>query len=110
MISGADGTFFYRKRSKKDTEETHVLSYFIPSWNGKYVAYGMTADGSENTTPYILLNTQTLERIDQPISKVTYKNYGFWLPDGRAFFYTRGQIMPAGTPETKRYKKAKPVC
>jgi len=28
----------------------HALNYFVPSWDGRYVAYGMSAGGSEDAS------------------------------------------------------------
>ena len=35
----------------------HAINYFMPSWDGHYVAYGISVGGSENATLYVLDTT-----------------------------------------------------
>jgi len=52
--------------------------------DGQYVAYGISAGGSEDATLYVL-KTNTGEQIDQPINRVQYGLIS-WLDDGSGFY------------------------
>lgn len=67
---------------------THVsLDWWLPSPDGVYVVYGLSAAGSENSTAQVLeVATGTIlpERID----RAQYANPS-WLPDSSGFFFNR---------------------
>jgi prolyl oligopeptidase len=66
----------------------HVsLDWWVPSPDGRYVVYGLSPAGSENSVLHILdveTNTVLPERIDR-----TQYASASWLPDGSGFFFNR---------------------
>jgi len=86
---------------KQETGKPHAINRFIPSWDGKYVTYGISASGSEETSLYII-DTETLKDVDEPISRLHFG--GIWLPDNQSFFYTRRQEMKEGMAVTEKYQ------
>ena len=76
--------------------KTHfALDFFTPSWDGRYVAYGISEGGSENSVLRVLevATGKTLaEKIDRTSNSVIA-----WRPDNRSFFYLR---YAKPTPET----------
>ncbi|BAZ67368.1 MAG: prolyl oligopeptidase family serine peptidase [Pelatocladus maniniholoensis HA4357-MV3] len=89
---------------KQETGNPHAINCFIPSWDGKYVNYSISANGSEEASLYVI-NTETLENIDKPISRLHWG--GVWLPDNQSFVYTRDQEMKEGMAKTQKYQKSK---
>jgi prolyl oligopeptidase len=87
-----------------DTQRTgvpHAVNYFTPSWDGKHVAYGMSAGGSEDASLYILnINDGTL--VGAPIPRVQEALVS-WLPDSKSFTYNQFKELKPGQPETETY-------
>jgi prolyl oligopeptidase len=92
---------FWQESGKK-----HALTDFKPSWDGKYIIYLASANGSEEASLYVI-DTQTLENIDQPISRIVAFTDGIcWLPDSKSFFYHRLQGLREGMTSTEKYQKS----
>ncbi|HEY9637447.1 MAG TPA: prolyl oligopeptidase family serine peptidase [Coleofasciculaceae cyanobacterium] len=89
---------------KQETGKPHAINRFIPSWDGKYVTYGISASGSEEASLYVM-NTETLKNVDQAISRLHFG--GVWLPDNQSFLYTRHQEMKASMAKTQKNKNSK---
>jgi prolyl oligopeptidase len=87
---------------EKETGRPHALNYFSPSPDGRYVAYGISAAGSEDAAIHVI-ETATLKRASGPIERAQYPNIS-WHPDSRSFFYLRQQELKPGMPATDRYK------
>ena len=90
---------------QKENGKPHAINYFTPSADGRRVAFGVSAAGSEDASIY-LLETATGKRIDTPISRAQYPEIS-WLPDGKGFFYLRQQEMKPGMPATQRYQNGR---
>ncbi|KAF3888211.1 MULTISPECIES: prolyl oligopeptidase family serine peptidase [Nostocales] len=88
----------------RETGKPHAINRFMPSWDGRYVIYGIAASGSEETSLYTI-DTATLEDVDRPISRIHW--IGTWLPDCQSFFYTRYQEMKEGMAVTEKYQMSK---
>jgi len=83
---------------------THYsLDYFSPSLDGRYVAYGISLSGSEDSVIHVLdtsTGRETAETIDRSW-------YGFpsWMPDQKSFLHNRFQKLPNGAnPDERRLK------
>jgi prolyl oligopeptidase len=79
----------------KDSAHHYALDWYAPSWDGRYVAYGVSEGGSENSVLHVrdVANGRELaESIDRTEDCVVS-----WRPDNRSFFYLR---YPKPTPET----------
>jgi prolyl oligopeptidase len=126
FIRRVDGTVYYRKmlssenvaklyvrrgkdgkeellvnpeRRNASAEEHHTLQFHAPSPADRFLLYGLTKSGSEETILHVLdLATggdlpDSIDRIDPWYSTPA------WLPDGTSFVYTR---LRKTTPETPR--------
>ena len=71
-----------------------ALDYYSASWDGRYVAYGASPAGSENSIMRIL-DVTTGTRLPDSIDRAQFGGPS-WRPDGRAFFYNRLQKLPPG--------------
>jgi prolyl oligopeptidase len=63
------------------------LDWWFPSDDGTLLAYGLSKDGSEQSTLYII-NTQTGEKLSDLITRTRYTSIA-WKKDKSGFYYTR---------------------
>lgn len=82
----------------------YSIDYYTPSLDGKYVAAGISAGGSENSVIHVFDATSTRELPDA-IDRAQFG--GVVWRDARTFYYTRLPKLPAGAPDTARYQKAR---
>jgi prolyl oligopeptidase len=90
---------------QKETGKPHAINYFAPSHDGKLVAFGVSAVGSEAASIYVI-ETATKKRIGEPIDRAQYPGLS-WRPDSRSFFYWRQQEMKPGMPATEKYQNGR---
>ena len=86
---------------QKETGKPHAINYFAASPDGKHVAFGVSAVGSEDASIYVI-ETATRKRIGKPIDRAQYPDIS-WR-DGKSFFFLRQQEMKPGMPVTERYQ------
>jgi prolyl oligopeptidase len=91
-------------RFRRETGKVHTIDEFTPSWDGKYVVYMASASGSEDGSLYVI-DTETLQDIDRPISRMVAHSVG-WLPDSQSFFYHRLPEVKEGMAATEKYQKS----
>ena len=93
-------TLFYHNETSNETTElfnteelnkinnaVHSISYYEPSPNGNFLAFGMYADGSETSHIYIL-DVKKQQLLPDKIEKSACYNPQ-WLHDESGFFYSR---------------------
>jgi prolyl oligopeptidase len=91
---------------QQTTGNKYAINDYKPSWNGKYVIYLISANGSEDASLYVL-DTETLQDIDKPISRMYSNCVGIcWLPDNGSFFYDRLQELKEGMAATEKYQNS----
>jgi prolyl oligopeptidase len=83
------------------TGVAHAINYFVPSWDGLHVAYGMSAGGSEEASLHIL-DVQTGRPVGQPIARVHEGNVS-WLPDSRSLTYNQLKARTVEDADTETY-------
>ena len=64
-----------------------ALDWWFPSDDGKLLAYGLSREGNEQSTLYIL-NVETGEKLPDVISRTRYTDLS-WKNDNTGFFYSR---------------------
>jgi prolyl oligopeptidase len=101
--NGTDRPLIDPNRMSED--KTAALDWWTPSWDGKLLAYGISEGGDENSTLRVL-DVGTGQNLGETevITRVRYASIA-WLPDGRAFYYSRFPekgTVPAGE---ERYHK-----
>jgi prolyl oligopeptidase len=79
------------------------IDFFGPSLDGKYVAYGLSPGGSENSVIHIV-ESSTGTVLPDAIDRGEFGR-PTWLPDARSFFYARTQKLAADAPPTAKYQK-----
>ncbi|MGZ5269202.1 MAG: prolyl oligopeptidase family serine peptidase [Ramlibacter sp.] len=83
----------------------HAINYFMPSWDGRHVAYGLSAGGSEEASLYVL-DVRTGKLVGEPIPRVREPIVS-WLPDSQSFTYNQLRALNAEEPETETYLDSK---
>jgi prolyl oligopeptidase len=81
------------------------IDYFQPSLDGKYLAYGISPGGSEESVLHVL-ETATGAPLSDVIDRAQFGSPS-WLSDGKSFFFTRTQKLGPDAPVTAKYQKLK---
>jgi prolyl oligopeptidase len=84
-IQGADRVLVDPNKLAEDG--TTALDWWYPSRDGRLVAYGLSRNGSEQSTLYVCQSANG-ERLPDSIDRTRYCSLA-WLPDGEGFYYTR---------------------
>lgn len=79
----------------RGTATHYALDFYQPSWDGKYLAYGVSAGGSEASVLHVL-EVATGAVQSEAISRTSESNIA-WRPDNRSFYYMR---FPEAKPDT----------
>ncbi len=79
----------------------HAINYFTPAWDGKHVAYGMSAGGSEDASLYIL-DIKTGKTAGEPAPRV-HEALVSWLPDSRSVTFNQLRALKPGDAESETY-------
>ena len=88
------------------TADTHFsIDYYVPSNDGRLVAYGLSQSGSEMSVIHVV-ETATGKALPDIIDRARYADVS-WQPDGKAFFYKRDRALPAGAPQTDRFIRSR---
>jgi prolyl oligopeptidase len=70
-------------------DHTTSLDWWVPSWDGRLLAYGLSKGGTEDSTLWVL-DVDTAENLPETeiIPRARYASVA-WLPDGSGFYYSR---------------------
>jgi prolyl oligopeptidase len=82
----------------------YALEFCRPSPDGKYVAYGLAASGSEQTVLHLVDNASGKDLPDVIDRMESDYTAPCWLPDSSGFVYSRRRELPAGSAVTEVYK------
>ncbi|WP_186055186.1 hypothetical protein [Burkholderia gladioli] len=88
-IDGAEHVIVDPAKLATDRTHHYTLDWYSPSWDGRYVAYGISEGGSERSVLHVIdLNTgqQLAESIDRTSDCIVS-----WSDDNQSFYYL--QIM-----------------
>ena len=77
----------------------YALDYFAPSWDGRYVAYGLSTGGSEASTLHVL-DTTTGRDLAEHVARA-HGSVVSWRPDNRSFFYFKFNPVTRDTPASE---------
>jgi prolyl oligopeptidase len=104
-LAGAEKLLIDPEQISKRTGVPHAINYFKPSWDGKTLAYGMSAGGSEDASLYFL-NISTGRLVGKPVPRV-HETDLHWQPDSRSVTASQLAVLAKGAPETDTYKDAR---
>jgi prolyl oligopeptidase len=83
----------------------YTINYFLPSLDGRYVAYGISEGGSEASVIHIV-NAATAQVLPDAIDRAYYVGATSWRPDGKSFYYVRFPKLQPGEPLTDKETRA----
>jgi prolyl oligopeptidase len=84
-VSGSDRALI--DPTKLSADVTTALDWWFPSRDGSLVAYGLSKDGSEDSTLHVR-DVKTGAELPDVIPGTRYCAAA-WVPDGKGFYYTR---------------------
>jgi prolyl oligopeptidase len=99
-VNGAERVLVDPDQIDKTSGVPHAINYFSPSWDGKRMAYGVSAGGSEDASLYVL-DIASGQAIGAPIPRVSESVH--WTPDSNALTYNQLRELPPGTSDTETY-------
>jgi len=100
-LRGAERILVDPEVDAKRTGVPHAINYFRPSWDGKYVAYGLSAGGSEDASLHILdvAAGKDTAAVFPRVHEVAVN----WLPDSRSLTFNQLKAPTKGEPESEAY-------
>ncbi|HUG25992.1 prolyl oligopeptidase family serine peptidase [Piscinibacter sp.] len=107
-LGGDEKLLFDPETLKASTGKPHAINYFSPSPDGKLVAIGVSAAGSEDASLRIL-DTASGRQIGPEISRAQFAGPS-WTPDGGELFFSRLQELKPGMPGTDKYQRSTVVA
>jgi len=90
---------------QKRSGKPHAINYFVPSPDGRMVAYGISAGGSEEAVLH-LLDTRTRQPVGKPVDRADFGGVS-WAPDSSSLVFNRLQVLKKGTPATQKYQRSR---
>ena len=124
----AGGRYFYSRRSDKQNQPvvymrtgldgedqvlldpnsmssdgTTTVDWYVPSQDGKLLAYGKSTEGTETSTMYIR-DIASGQDLDDVFPKVRFSNPQ-WLKDGSGFYYSRPRDVESIGPGEELYNR-----
>jgi prolyl oligopeptidase len=81
------------------------INYYSPSFDGRYVAYGVSPGGSEEAVLHVMEVSSRHETGDV-IDRAQF-GPAAWGSDGKSFFYNRLQKLATDAAPTERYLKSR---
>ncbi len=85
------------------TDGTTTVDWFVPSKDGKLLAYGKSVQGTETSTMY-LRDVESGEDLSDVFPKVRFANPQ-WLKDGSGFYYSRPRDVESIGPGEELYDR-----
>jgi prolyl oligopeptidase len=79
------------------TDGTSALDWWFPSWDGRFVAWGRSESGSEDSVLHVR-DVASGKDLPDRIDRTRHASVA-WLPDGKSFYYSRYPepgTVPAG--------------
>lgn len=79
----------------------HAINWYVPSWDGRTLAFGLSAAGSEDASLH-LIDTASGRLLREPVSRVR-QEYASFSPDSRRLAFNQNRALQAGAPDTETY-------
>ena len=106
-LGGRDKLLFDPETLKKKTGKPHAINYYTPSPDGRLVALGVSAAGSEDASLRII-DTATGRQRGPEITRAQFGGVS-WTPDGSELYFHRMQALAKGAPPTDKYQRSSVV-
>jgi prolyl oligopeptidase len=99
--SGAERVLVDPELLSKASGVPHAINYFVPSWDGRTLAYGVSAGGSEDAS-LLLMDIASGKMIGKPIPRAQ-TGLVHWTPDSRSLSFNQIRQLPKGAPDTETF-------
>lgn len=103
-VGGAERVLFDPQSLQRSTGKPHAINYYTPAPSGRFVAFGVSAQGSEAAV------LQVLDARDGRILTNRFDRADFggvsWTPDARQFAFNRLQALEPGAPATDKFQRS----
>ncbi len=93
--AGGDERVLIDPQALASAGKHYTINYFLPSLDGKHVAYGISEGGSEAAVIHVV-ETATGNVLPDAIDRAYFVGVTSWLPDGKSFYYVRFPQAAAG--------------
>lgn len=103
-LQGADRLLVDPEALEKATGKPHAINYYAPSPDGRYVAYGVSAAGSEDAVMHVV-DTATGKAIGKPIDRAQF-GAPSWSPDGKFLLFNRLQPLKPGMSALEKFQRS----
>src|SRR6201996_2583899 len=100
-MKGEDRLLVDPQALAKADGQPHAIEFFEPSHNGRFVAYGLSAAGSEQTVIHVM-DVASGKEVSAPIDRAQYSDAN-WTADDSGFFYLRQRLLPKDAPESEKF-------
>ena len=104
-LQGPERALVDPEQMARRTGVPHAINYFLPSWDAKYLVYGMSAGGSEDASLYVV-QVATGKPVGKPIPRVPNASIG-WLPDSQSLTFNQLKKLKVGEPDTEVYQDSR---
>lgn len=104
-LAGAGRLLGDPEQLEKATGKPHAINYFTPSPDGRRVAYGLSAQGSEQAELQVVDSASGRVVGGPPISRANFGGVS-WTHDKRQLAFNRLQEMTPGLAETEKYQRS----
>ncbi len=96
-VDGGDDRVLVDPQSLATAGKHYTINYFLPSLDGRYVAYGISEGGSEAAVIHVV-ETATARVLPDAIDRAYFVGVTSWLPDD-SFYYVRFPKLGPGESE-----------
>ena len=102
---GAERVLIDPSRMTTDKTQHYTVNYFAPSYDGAYVAYGISEGGSEESVLHVIETASGRALPDQ----ITRARFGVtsWRLDNASFYYLRENKLAPGEPAIEQEQKVR---
>lgn len=100
-LDGAERVLVDPQAMARDKGVPHAVNYFTPSWDGRILAYGVSAGGSEDASLH-LMEVDSGRPLRAPVPRV-HEPGATWSPDNRWVAFNQLRTLPEGAPESETY-------
>ena len=94
-----DPSILGKGTATSDVKTHYAIDYYTPSWDGRYIAYGLSAGGSEASTLKVM-DLSTGKDLPEQIARA-HDSVVTWRPDNRSFFYFKFNKTTPDTPASE---------
>ena len=86
-------------------DKHYSIDFYKASFDGRFVAYGISPSGSEDTVLH-LIDSTTGRELDEQIEGLRFWEVS-WRPDNRSFYYNKLNKLAPGEPPEHRFLRSR---